>query len=64
MSCTNTEKVYQSVKCLIPPATQTVKAATLPFTGLNLVILIAAGIILIVLGFSLRRITRRRPIQF
>jgi hypothetical protein len=39
-----------------------VKAAnTLPFTGLDLGVMLAAGFVLVGTGFSLRRLTRKRP---
>ena len=35
--------------------------ATLPFTGLDLAVLAAAGVILVGVGYSLRRLTHKSP---
>ncbi len=35
--------------------------AQLPFTGLDLTLIVGAGLVLVAMGFSLRRITRRPP---
>jgi hypothetical protein len=37
------------------------KPGTLPFTGLDLGVVLGAGLILVATGFSLRRLTRKRP---
>lgn len=42
------------------PAQETV-SGTLPFTGLDLGLIVAAAVLLVVLGFGLRRIGRRTP---
>lgn len=55
MTCSPTEAVYQSTKCLTATVS---KGGSLPFTGLDLTIVLLAGIVLIVLGVSLRRIGR------
>jgi hypothetical protein len=39
-----------------------VKAATLPFTGLDLGFVAGAGVVLLGMGFSLRRVTRKPPV--
>lgn len=67
--CSPTEQVYQSVKCHILPAVHDAgtkvaaivipKGDTLPFTGVDLALLLIAGIVLVIAGFSLRRITRK-----
>jgi hypothetical protein len=38
-----------------------VKSATLPFTGLDLGLIAGAGIVLVGMGLSLRRVTRKQP---
>jgi hypothetical protein len=38
------------------------KAATLPFTGLDLGFVAGAGVVLLGMGFSLRRVTRKPPV--
>ena len=37
-------------------------AATLPFTGLDLGLVAGAGVVLVGMGFSLRRVTRKPPV--
>jgi len=37
------------------------KTATLPFTGLDLGFVAGAGVVLLGMGFSLRRVTRKQP---
>jgi hypothetical protein len=37
------------------------KTATLPFTGLDLGLVAGAGVVLLGMGFSLRRVTRKSP---
>ena len=37
-------------------------AATLPFTGLDLGLVAGAGVVLLGMGFSLRRVTRKPPV--
>lgn len=71
--CSPTEQVYQSVKCHIIPAVhhagevvgktvttihQAAPQPTLPFTGLDLLAVVFAGVVLIIMGVSLRRVTR------
>lgn len=43
-------------------ATKPVKTSTLPFTGLDLGFIVGAGVVLIVLGVSLRRLSRTNPL--
>lgn len=65
--CTPAQEVYSSIACLalktlhtFTPATSgaTSGSSTLPFTGVDLLFVVLAGLFLIVLGVSLRRITR------
>jgi hypothetical protein len=42
------------------PSTPSASSSDLPFTGLDLGLLAAAGIVLVGMGFSLRRVTRTR----
>ena len=44
-------------------AGQGVKAGTLPFTGLDLSFLAGAGLVLVAMGFSLHRITRKSHVS-
>jgi hypothetical protein len=39
-----------------------VKSATLPFTGLDLGFIAGAGIVLVGMGLSLRKVTRKQPV--
>lgn len=55
MTCSPTEAVYQSTKCLTAAVS---KGGTLPFTGFDLTLVLLAGLFLIVLGASIRRIGR------
>ncbi len=41
--------------------TSSAPAQQLPFTGLDLGLVVAAGLVLVALGFSLRRLTRKPP---
>jgi hypothetical protein len=67
-----TSSVYSSsgaqVESALTPATSSAPqtsapaaAATLPFTGLDLGIVCVAGALLIGVGFTLRRVTRKTP---
>lgn len=73
--CTPSEKVYTPLHCLFgntPIANSSQyktfakqnnlnkPVSTLPFTGFDLGLILFAGVILVALGVSLRRITRRR----
>jgi hypothetical protein len=42
-------------------AASTTGSSTLPFTGLDLGVICAAGVLLIGVGFTLRRVTRKSP---
>ena len=39
----------------------TTAAGTLPFTGVDLGIIVAAGVVLVLLGWGLRHVTRKHP---
>lgn len=56
MNCSPTQAVYQATKCLT--ATVSKSGGSLPFTGFDIAFVVLAGLFLIVLGVSLRRITR------
>ena len=43
-----------------PVATTRVKTGTLPFTGLDLGVFVGAGIVLVLAGASLRRVSRKQ----
>lgn len=43
-------------------AAKPVKTGSLPFTGLDLGFIVGAGLVLVVLGASLRRISRTNPL--
>ena len=43
------------------PKVVAAKSATLPFTGLDLGFIAGAGIVLVGMGLSLRRVTRKQP---
>lgn len=66
MTCTPAQAVYTALKCLIPPAKAVVttvhpavvQASTLPFTGLDLAVTGGAGAALVIIGVSLRRVTK------
>lgn len=71
MVCTPVQQVYNSIACNAlkiigaykPPATPhhaavVKQAATLPFTGLDLVGIAFAGVSMIVLSITMRRLTR------
>jgi hypothetical protein len=60
-------KTQQAVNT--PPASGTLGASKesskpgseLPFTGLDLTFVVGAGVVLVAMGFSLRRLTRKPP---
>lgn len=63
MKCSPTQKVYG--QCPVVKTIQTVgapapvhTAGTLPFTGMDLGLVGGAGVVLVAMGISLRRVTR------
>lgn len=64
MKCTPTQLIYEKLHCAgitpndIPAHFKPGSGASLPFTGFDIAFVVLAGLFLIVLGFSLRRIGR------
>lgn len=62
LAAKTTVKKPAKVKHAIPKKVVVKSAATLPFTGLDLGFIAGAGVVLVGMGLSLRRVTRKAPL--